>query len=310
MNEIRTNYHPPKPVYTKEEKKKLAIYLEELKKGRNMKNTEEAKEAADAIIRSGPNLYDPDNILTKANGFIPMTLNIGHGKILLFKGRGMVSKGISWFTRGQYSHAAVLTPKHTIIESWQGKGVRERDLLDDWSDVDCFDLNSSLKANSEYDEFWPIVIDEARTQLGKKYDYRAILRFITRKRKLKIDDRWFCSELVYWACQRAGVNLLADTVHPSLVSPELLSYSPLLIKVPLFVEEEEKQSPPDWDSVKWRQLSTGELVQRTDWVDMANDGWRDKPKWVLAGEVSVGTLAPDPQYPSHRRFRRILNDSP
>lgn len=63
-------------------------------------------------------------------------------------------------------------------------------------------------------------------------------------------------------------------------------------------------SPPDWDAVKWRQLKAGERVEKGDWVDMARDGWRDDPKWIPAS--NIGEAAPDPAYPSHRIFRRVL----
>lgn len=63
-------------------------------------------------------------------------------------------------------------------------------------------------------------------------------------------------------------------------------------------------SPPDWDVVPWRQLENCERVEKGDWVDVARDGWRDDPRWVPA--TKIGELVPDPAYPSHRVFRRIL----
>ena len=63
-------------------------------------------------------------------------------------------------------------------------------------------------------------------------------------------------------------------------------------------------SPPDWNNVAWRQLKKGERVEKGDWVDMARDGWRDDPKWVPA--TKIGERAPDPSYPAHRTFRRVL----
>lgn len=57
-----------------------------------------------------------------------------------------------------------------------------------------------------------------------------------------------------------------------------------------------------WDN-QYRQLEENEIIQLGDEVDMCNDGWRDVPKWVPATNA-VGNKAPDPLYPSHRRFRR------
>jgi hypothetical protein len=61
---------------------------------------------------------------------------------------------------------------------------------------------------------------------------------------------------------------------------------------------------PDWDSINWRDLRKGEIIEAGDWVDACNDGWRDPPKWKPAN--CVGEPAPDPQYPAHRNYRRIL----
>jgi uncharacterized protein YycO len=64
-------------------------------------------------------------------------------------------------------------------------------------------------------------------QIGKPYDYLAILGFMFRK-PLQKPSRWFCSELVFAACQAAGIKLLAR-IPPWKVSPDLLAISPLLL---------------------------------------------------------------------------------
>jgi len=51
-------------------------------------------------------------------------------------------------------------------------------------------------------------------------------------------------------------------------------------------------------------LKHGDIILKGDEVDMCNDGWRDDPLWVKA--TDIGSQAPDPQYPSHRRYRRII----
>jgi len=60
-----------------------------------------------------------------------------------------------------------------------------------------------------------------------------------------------------------------------------------------------------WDK-RYRLLKEGERVRESDEVDSCNDGWRDPPKWVSVSKHSVGTAAPNPNYPSHRRFRRRI----
>lgn len=140
--------------------------------------------------------------------------------VLLFKGRGLISTAIRWQTRSVYSHAALLRPDGRIIESWQGAGVRLK-RLEDWRDVDVFDVPSMSP------EQWRVALDYAALYLGSGYDYKAVLRFVSR-RPAADDDRWFCSELVFAALQEAGVNLL-ERVGASQVSPGMLAWSPLLV---------------------------------------------------------------------------------
>jgi hypothetical protein len=58
-------------------------------------------------------------------------------------------------------------------------------------------------------------------------------------------------------------------------------------------------------TVEYRYLKWGEIIQEGDECDVCNDGWRDPPKWVDAGHT-IGQMAPDPAYPSHRKYRRKL----
>ncbi|MBK5914573.1 YiiX/YebB-like N1pC/P60 family cysteine hydrolase [Rhodocyclus purpureus] len=64
------------------------------------------------------------------------------------------------------------------------------------------------------------VIAAAESQIGKPYDFAAIVGFGLR-RDWQEDDRWFCSELVAWAFQRAGQPLFrAECMHR--ITPEHL----------------------------------------------------------------------------------------
>jgi hypothetical protein len=62
---------------------------------------------------------------------------------------------------------------------------------------------------------------------------------------------------------------------------------------------------PDWSRVSWRRLEKGEIIQLGDWFDACIDGWRDEPIWKPV-ERRIGKPAPDPAYPSHTTFRRII----
>ena len=54
----------------------------------------------------------------------------------------------------------------------------------------------------------------------------------------------------------------------------------------------------------YRRLEQGEPIEVGDERDMCNDAWRDAAYWVPVTPIEVGTLAPDPQYVSHRQYRR------
>jgi len=146
-------------------------------------------------------------------------------RILLYRGRGPISKAIQWQTRSVYSHAAILLPDGvTVIEAMQFKGVRTRSLYDP-------------TVKDAYDQFtvasfgplqWAMVERFCRKELGSGYDYRNILRFITRTSSGS-DSRWFCSELVFAAVQSAGLNLL-ERIQAWAISPGDLGLSPYLVE--------------------------------------------------------------------------------
>lgn len=140
-------------------------------------------------------------------------------KILLFRGRGFISWLIRWQTRSEYSHAALMLPDGSIIEAWMTKGVRQH-WLKDWIDVDVFSVHGMTP------EQWARAINYARAQIGKKYDWLAVIRFLSRFRQPP-NDRWFCSELVFQAIEIAGIRLLRY-VRAGEVSPGLLARSPFL----------------------------------------------------------------------------------
>ena len=56
--------------------------------------------------------------------------------------------------------------------------------------------------------------------------------------------------------------------------------------------------------IDYRILKKGEIIQEGDETDRCADPWRDDPVWEPAG--NVGQPAPDPQYPSHRVYRRKI----
>ena len=141
----------------------------------------------------------------------------------------MPSALIRWQTRSRYSHAALQRRDGRIVEAWAGDGVRVKK-LSDWRGVDAFEV-PCMSTNR-----WDIALGWAQSQVGSRYDWRGVFRFVTRSEPCK-DEKWFCSELVFQAFKQAGIDLL-HRVQPARVSPGLLSYSPLLSYLPNYDGQE------------------------------------------------------------------------
>ncbi len=158
----------------------------------------------------------------------PSTLLIPRMQIALHKGSGWISRLIQWQTRSPYSHASILTGFGDVFEAREFQGVlktaRRNWRLPAGESVDIFgvEINGNRRQRERQ------IIRFLHRQLDKPYDYRMVLRFISRRSQdRRTVGKWFCSELVYAAFQKAGINLLART-EPWEVSPGLLARSPLL----------------------------------------------------------------------------------
>lgn len=172
-------------------------------------------------------------------------------KILLFRGRGISSALIRWQTWSKYSHAAVLLRDGTLIESYPGTGVirlgftnRSRpDRADGGFDAlieqrgGCIALTPTISLEQE-----SRVIEFLASQCSKPYDWRGVFRFVLPfiKRNpldsLRMQNRWFCSDLIAAAFDWAGCALLYRIPFWK-VSPEKLQYSTRL----------QADYNPDWD---------------------------------------------------------------
>jgi uncharacterized protein YycO len=85
--------------------------------------------------------------------------------------------------------------------------------------VSIFEVHTTKKQNK-------IIEDFLVSQIGKKYDWLAIFGFVlhTTKEGRKQYKRWICSELVFAAFQKAGINLL-ERIDAWKVSPTILSWN-------------------------------------------------------------------------------------
>lgn len=131
----------------------------------------------------------------------------GHSvKVLAYQGKSIVSWLIKKQTRSIYSHVAIeLDDGRTVIEAWAIGGVCIRKSFNEGhkkgTPVDVFHINKQMSATEakQAEEFF-------RDQVGKKYDWKSVFRFL--KHKPAVDnDKWFCSELVLTGLARGAVVL-------------------------------------------------------------------------------------------------------
>lgn len=143
-------------------------------------------------------------------------------KILAFKGTSWISKAIRFQTRSPFSHIGIQLDDGSIIEAWHKGGVQHvanaSVLHTPGTEVHVYRIDADL--DTETAERFLL------EQVGKKYDFRSVARFLSR-RKSSANDKYFCNELAEYACLFAGTRLLNG--KPSEHAPGHTVMSPLLI---------------------------------------------------------------------------------
>ena len=151
-----------------------------------------------------------------------------------YRGIGLLSRGIELFTRSEWSHSCVVFPpkeegdKFVLVEAWGFKGVvkvEEHDLISCLSvnhhpgtRVDIFEIEVTEIAYDRAMEF-------AMQQVGHKYDWSLIIKFLTRK-PAKENGRWICSELTGEICKTAGYQL--QRMPTWRMNPDHVGISPVI----------------------------------------------------------------------------------
>ena len=123
-------------------------------------------------------------------------------EIFFSDGDSLSAKFIRFNTWSKYCHVGFYDRKAgTVIDSRiDRKGVREYSLdklKEDYPRI-LFRTLPDVPNN---------VLEIARSQLGKPYDWTALLG-IGMHRNWQEDDRWFCSELVAWSCLQSGKPII------------------------------------------------------------------------------------------------------
>lgn len=139
-------------------------------------------------------------------------------KILAYQGISLVSKAIRWQTRSPWSHIGILLSDGRTVEAWHKGGVvisaNQRKNHTIGTKIAVFRIDF---------EFYEEKVEASLlSEVGKKYDFRSVFRFVSR-RNAPADDRWFCSELAH-----AKLPFLLERVNSAHVSPRDLVMSPYL----------------------------------------------------------------------------------
>lgn len=145
--------------------------------------------------------------------------------VILYEGTTIISRLIRVQTRGSISHAALLFEDGTIYEAREGRGVIKRR----WGQAGYPDEGWTVLEPTapEPRQLADKMREYCEHQIGKKYDYLSVLRFITRRRKDANPDKLFCSEMVVEAFELCGFPLFLRC-EPFEVSPSTLLISPRL----------------------------------------------------------------------------------
>ncbi len=119
-------------------------------------------------------------------------------KLLIASGNSISSILIKMFTFSKWSHTAVMFDHLTVIDVTYRTGVRR---------ITYEEFKSEYPDVYEIEVFLPreeAALTFALDQLGKKYDYTAILGILFRNRRWESDENWFCSELSETVCVYGG----------------------------------------------------------------------------------------------------------
>lgn len=134
-------------------------------------------------------------------------------RLIFTRQRSLTSLLIRWFTWSRWSHVAVQAGEHLVIDArFWGHGVRYRSVEQ---------LLASASAHAIVDIDVP---DEAAArrwlcdQIGKPYDWTAVLGLLWRAPGWARDDAWFCSELAEAALLAGGLSRFRQDA--SRITPE------------------------------------------------------------------------------------------
>lgn len=140
------------------------------------------------------------------------------GDIILTREKAVLSKGVRFFSQGEYSHAMLYVSRGSYIHS-DNNGVHsgniQRKLFEEADDVKVVRITESSYVKK--------ACDYARNRIGAEYSVKDAIKSVLPKINKVPNDKQFCSRLVAESYKYAGLNLVKD---PHFCTPSELDISP------------------------------------------------------------------------------------
>ena len=138
--------------------------------------------------------------------------------VMFIRGDGVFfSKAIRLFTRGEWSHVAIEITEDHILES----EIFQRCQILQKNQVDYYNLKHEVIEIELTDEQHRKMVNAIGKAIGKKYDYKLIIKILLKcifKKRINFtnDEEFICSELASWLLYNIGV----------INNKKVMSYSP------------------------------------------------------------------------------------
>lgn len=128
-------------------------------------------------------------------------------------------------TRSDWNHCDLLFDDSILIGAISGYGVQKVTLIDRLRgpyDIRSYRIDEVVVPNEQ------AAREFAEAQVGKSYDYTAVIAFLLPWRaNWNVKRKWFCSELVAETINQGGLRIARDNLWR--VTPNFLDTSPLLV---------------------------------------------------------------------------------
>jgi hypothetical protein len=168
-------------------------------------------------------------------------VNRFHVQVVGHNGKGRGSRFITWATRGEFSHVSVRFRNIPFAIQDAVQNDYHITIFDDYEieSIQHLGVHGQLfvpSPNQTIFNFEHTVIQAEAiffailNECGKKYDWRGIGGFFTR-RNIQNPNKWFCSELASYGLRQAGIVCMNMPDH--WLTPNVMLASPVLKRVSL-----------------------------------------------------------------------------